>query len=125
MKNGTSCSGQVAVEHAGKDYWLSGAKETWNHTADVVCQQMHCGNATKVTLSPHVPTGEPGMEDDVWSESYNCSSTEKSVFNCPKDTTASSNHSVALVECSGNVLPSSNVDTVYFICTFYKICVTI
>ena len=103
MKNGTSCSGQVAVEHAGKDYWLSGANETWNHTADVLCQQMHCGKATDVTLFPHVPSGEPGegMENETWSESYNCSSTERSLFDC--DNTASSNQSIALVKCSGNV----------------------
>ena len=104
MRNGTHCSGQVAVEHAGKDYWLSGTNETWNHTADVVCLQMHCGNATNVTLFPHVPSGDPGMENDVWSETYNCSSTETSLFHCPKDNTTS-NQSLALVECSGNVLP--------------------
>ena len=105
MKNGTSCSGLVAVEHAGKDYWLSGANETWNHTADVVCRQMHCGKATEVTLFPHVPSGEPGegMENETWSESYDCSSTETSLFHCPKDNTESANQSVALVKCSGNV----------------------
>ena len=105
LKNGTSCSGLVAVEHAGKDYWLSGANETWKHTADVVCRQMHCGKATAVTPFPHVPSVEPsdGMENETWNESYNCSSTERSLFDCPKVNTTSSNQSIASVECSGNV----------------------
>ncbi|XP_056155908.1 antigen WC1.1 [Lampris incognitus] len=98
LKGARSCSGMVGIEHGEKDYWLSGSNENWNqNAADAVCRQMHCGKCTNFT-SVNL-TKETEMGEGIWGESYNCSSAETSLFNCPNDGT-SSNHSIASVTCS-------------------------
>ncbi|XP_029291818.1 scavenger receptor cysteine-rich type 1 protein M160 [Cottoperca gobio] len=94
-----SCSGEVAIEHRNKTFWLSGSKETWNQkTANIVCRQMRCGKAS------HFTTSNTSMMEDVWNESYRCSPNTTSLFDC-ETTTRPSDHnaSVAIVECSGKI----------------------
>uniref|UniRef100_UPI003AAB80D5 scavenger receptor cysteine-rich type 1 protein M130 n=1 Tax=Centroberyx gerrardi TaxID=166262 RepID=UPI003AAB80D5 len=100
LKGDGSCSGKVGIEYAEKNYWLSGSKETWNtEAAKVVCRQMHCGIVTNYTfISPSA-----GMKNDVWHESYNCLSEDKSLTDCQKYNGTASNDSIAVVTCSGNI----------------------
>ncbi|XP_078110438.1 scavenger receptor cysteine-rich type 1 protein M160 isoform X2 [Sander vitreus] len=100
LKGNSSCSGMVGIEHGPKTYWLSGSNETWDqNSADTVCRQMHCGNA-----SNHISISRPDLMKDVWSESYSCSSNSTSLLDC-ENTTLSSNHSdtIATVICSGKI----------------------
>ncbi|TKS77042.1 Scavenger receptor cysteine-rich type 1 protein M160 CD163 antigen-like 1 [Collichthys lucidus] len=95
-----TCSGTVGIEQAGKTYWLSGSKDTWNQrSADTVCQQMHCGKAVNYSF---VPSAD--MIKDVWRKSYNCSSNSKSLFECKNTQLPSDyNETVASVKCSGDI----------------------
>ncbi|XP_026189180.1 scavenger receptor cysteine-rich type 1 protein M130 [Mastacembelus armatus] len=95
-----SCSGMVGIEHGTQSYWLSGSNETWNkESANVVCQQLHCGKLVSFTFE----SADKG-QNAVWDQSYNCSSNDKSLFDC-ETTTASSYHnsSIATVKCSGKI----------------------
>ncbi|KAJ8016568.1 hypothetical protein DPEC_G00008590 [Dallia pectoralis] len=96
LMGNSSCSGTVGIAQNSQSYWLS--NDTWHHTtATVVCQQMHCGNATKATS---VPVDSASAKMSWWTKSYNCSSTEKSLFECEQSN--STGQSMAYVECSGN-----------------------
>uniref|UniRef100_A0A096LS53 SRCR domain-containing protein n=1 Tax=Poecilia formosa TaxID=48698 RepID=A0A096LS53_POEFO len=93
-----SCSGDVAIEYKEELYWLSGSNERWNkELANKVCQQMHCGNATRHNQS------SPGVKNRMWNESFSCSSDQKSIFDCNKTQINSSNSTIAHVECEGNI----------------------
>ncbi|XP_012991778.2 scavenger receptor cysteine-rich type 1 protein M160 [Esox lucius] len=95
LMGNSSCSGTVGIEQNEKGYWLS--NDTWHHeTATVVCKQMHCGNATKAAFV-NVDTAEEIL--NRWNHSYDCSSTEKSLFECKESSSAGK--SMAYVECSG------------------------
>ncbi|XP_075332264.1 scavenger receptor cysteine-rich type 1 protein M130 [Odontesthes bonariensis] len=92
------CSGPVGIERNGTTYWLSGSNKTWNNeSANTVCQQMHCGNV----LNYNNVNNTDGKKK-IWKESYECSSTTKSLFDCKK-IPRPSNHTVAHVTCSGKV----------------------
>ncbi|XP_071331666.1 scavenger receptor cysteine-rich type 1 protein M160 isoform X2 [Trachinotus anak] len=97
--NGSNpCSGMVGIEHGKKTYWLSGSK-TWNQeSANIVCQQKHCGNAS--TFSTSTPTAD--MLANIWDKSYNCSSNTKSLFECEANTPGP-NDTIATVTCTGTV----------------------
>ncbi|XP_032375668.1 scavenger receptor cysteine-rich type 1 protein M160 [Etheostoma spectabile] len=95
----SSCSGMVGIEHRNKTYWLSGSKETWDqNSANTVCLQMHCGEASLPTSTPNADAME------VWSESYTCSSNDTSLLDC-KNTTLPSNYSdtIATVTCTEKI----------------------
>ncbi|XP_041860276.1 scavenger receptor cysteine-rich type 1 protein M130 isoform X2 [Melanotaenia boesemani] len=101
LKGNKSCSGTVMIEQGDRNYWLSGSNETWNQeSANTVCQQMHCGNATNYT-SEH----SNDKNKDVWHKSYNCSSTKNSLFECDNYTSLPSDHNqtIAYVDCSGEI----------------------
>ncbi|KAM4610649.1 scavenger receptor cysteine-rich type 1 protein M160 [Polymixia lowei] len=102
LKGEKSCSGYVGIEKEGKDYWLTGSEESWNqYAANAVCRQMHCGDASNFTSALRSVVKEDGMDMDVWEESYSCSSTEASLFKCPKTRrTPPKNDSIAFVSCS-------------------------
>ncbi|KAL3974047.1 neuroligin [Sarotherodon galilaeus] len=96
-----TCSGHVGIEHGREIYWLSGSNETWNQaSADTVCQQMHCGNATSFSFHSRAD-----MINKVWKDSFSCSSRKKSLFECNRNTTLPPDHqtSTAHVKCSGNI----------------------
>uniref|UniRef100_A0A3Q1HC17 SRCR domain-containing protein n=1 Tax=Anabas testudineus TaxID=64144 RepID=A0A3Q1HC17_ANATE len=97
LEGTTSCSGMVGIEHGNKTYWLSGSNETWNNeTANLVCQQKHCGNVVSFNVT------RAKESQDVTS--LNCSSTSKSLFDCERDTVPSGyNNTIATVTCSGNI----------------------
>uniref|UniRef100_A0A096MHZ1 SRCR domain-containing protein n=1 Tax=Poecilia formosa TaxID=48698 RepID=A0A096MHZ1_POEFO len=98
-----SCSGDVAIEYKEELYWLSGSNERWNkELANKVCQQMHCGNATRHNQS------SPGVKNRMWNESFSCSSDQKSIFDCNKTQINSSNSTIAHVECEGSIKPRFN-----------------
>lgn len=93
-----SCSGLVGIKHNNIVYRLSGSKKTWNkQAADTVCQHVHCGVATKFSSSA-------SNGDDVWDQSYNCSSNTTSLLKC-ENVTLPPDHKdvVATVTCSGIV----------------------
>ncbi|XP_031732388.1 scavenger receptor cysteine-rich type 1 protein M160 [Anarrhichthys ocellatus] len=96
-----SCSGMVGIEQGDKIYWLSGSNTTWNQeSANTVCQQMHCGNASVVTS-----ISSDNLAISIWKESYSCSSNNESLFNCKKIETLPSDHAdtIATVTCSGKI----------------------
>ncbi|XP_024655050.2 scavenger receptor cysteine-rich type 1 protein M130 [Maylandia zebra] len=96
-----TCSGHVGIEHGREIYWLSGSKETWNQeSADTVCQQMHCGNASRFSFNSRAD-----MINKVWKNSFSCSSRKKSLFECSRTTPLPPDHhnSTAYVKCSGNI----------------------
>ncbi|KAK9515764.1 hypothetical protein VZT92_026382 [Zoarces viviparus] len=96
-----SCSGMVGIAQGDKIDWLSGSNTTWNQTsANTVCQQMHCGNASRV-----YSISNANMTKSIWNKSYRCSSNSKSLFNCEKIETLPSDHNdtIATVTCSGNI----------------------
>ncbi|XP_076734506.1 scavenger receptor cysteine-rich type 1 protein M130 [Maylandia zebra] len=96
-----TCSGHVGIEHGREIYWLSGSKETWNQeSADTVCQQMHCGNASRFSFNSRAD-----MINKVWKNSFSCSSRKKSLFECNQTTPLPPDHhnSTAYVKCSGNI----------------------
>lgn len=95
-----SCSGMVGIEQGSKTYWLSGSNETWNQdTANIVCQQKHCGEVSNFTFIPNVDKNK-----DVWDKSLKCSSLSKSLLECERKTPSPGyNDTIASVTCSGNV----------------------
>nr|XP_020473602.1 antigen WC1.1-like [Monopterus albus] len=100
LKGENPCSGLVGVEHGSKIYWLSGSNKTWNQqSANIVCQQMHCGKATSLTSVP-----KADMEKVVWDKFYNCSPNTKSLFDCEAKTASPDhNYTIASVTCSGTI----------------------
>lgn len=100
LHGGDSCSGMVGIEHGSNTYWLSGSNETWNRdTANIVCQQKHCGQASNFTQIPNVD-----QKKNVWDKFLNCSSKDESLFDCEQQTPPPGyNNTIANVTCSGNV----------------------
>ncbi|KAM7404253.1 hypothetical protein PAMP_011619 [Pampus punctatissimus] len=96
----TSCSGSVVIKQGSNTYWLSGSTETWNTvSAEVVCQQMHCGNATSFS---YIPSAD--MRNAVSEKSYNCSSNSTNLFDCENDNLPSDHNAfIATVNCSGDI----------------------
>ncbi|XP_076597662.1 scavenger receptor cysteine-rich type 1 protein M160 [Chaetodon auriga] len=95
-----SCSGRVGIQHGSKTYWLSGSTETWNpDAANTVCRQMQCQEA-----SNHTSSSSADVIDDVWDQSYSCSSNTTSLFEC-ENTILPSDYkdTIATVTCSGNI----------------------
>lgn len=100
LKGNKPCSGMVGIEQDTKTYWLSGSNWTWNvESANTVCQQMHCGNA-----SNHMHINNTNEGKSIWKDSYSCSSNTKSLFDCQKTQNLSSDHedTIAYVTCSGS-----------------------
>lgn len=91
-----SCAGHVRIRHGDKTYRLSGSNSTWNwDSANAVCRQLHCGNASKYSSSP-------STKNDVWRISYNCTSDKHSLFHCDNVTLAADHgSSTAHVTCTG------------------------
>nr|XP_040050187.1 scavenger receptor cysteine-rich type 1 protein M130 isoform X2 [Gasterosteus aculeatus aculeatus] len=101
LKGNKPCSGMVGIEQDTKTYWLSGSNWTWNvESANTVCQQMHCGNA-----SNHMHINNTNEGKSIWKDSYSCSSNTKSLFDCQKTQNLSSDHedTIAYVTCSGKI----------------------
>lgn len=90
----------VGIEHGSNTYWLSGSNGTWNRdTANIVCQQMHCGNVTDFTS-----ISSADKKNDVWNTSLNCLPEHKSLFECENENASPDyNATIASVTCSGNV----------------------
>lgn len=104
LKGDESCSGLVGIEHGEKPYWLSGSEETWNKSlANIVCKQMHCGEAVNISRSP-------SENRPIWTGSFSCSPDQKSIFDCNKTEIRPSDHnqSIAYVKCKGNVEREQN-----------------
>ncbi|KAK0134317.1 Deleted in malignant brain tumors 1 protein [Merluccius polli] len=98
LKGSRWCEGQVEVQHHSNPYWLSGAAATWNTTAaNIVCRQMHCGNAESHTYNLSLSTG-----GNVWGKEYKCSSKEESLFDCPSSNNTD-NSTIAFVKCADNI----------------------
>nr|XP_046253178.1 scavenger receptor cysteine-rich type 1 protein M160 [Scatophagus argus] len=99
LNGNNSCSGTVGIEHMQKTYWLSGSNETWNQeSANTVCQQMHCGEASNYTSI------QQDDKETTWRESYKCSSKTTSLFECENMTQPPDhNDTIASVTCTGSV----------------------
>ncbi|KAF3860011.1 hypothetical protein F7725_000266, partial [Dissostichus mawsoni] len=99
---GDYCSGKVGIktlqqqQQQQQTYWLSGSNSTWNQeTANIVCQEMHCGGVLNVTNT------QPVLEEKVWDKFYNCSPKETSLFDCGETQNPKDNATIAIVKCSG------------------------
>ncbi|XP_024915479.1 scavenger receptor cysteine-rich type 1 protein M160-like [Cynoglossus semilaevis] len=102
LKGDDPCSGLVVIEKKDQTYWLSGSNATWNQeSANVVCQEKHCGNASSFYASFLNITNQTS----VWDQSYNCSPGAKSLFDCETHLEQPSDHnsSIAAVKCSEKI----------------------
>ncbi|KAJ8395092.1 hypothetical protein AAFF_G00035480 [Aldrovandia affinis] len=97
LQGDSPCSGRVGIETTNETYWLTWPNESRrNDTATVVCRQMHCGSA----LSFETVADNSG-NSKLWKSIYNCSSVEKSLFDCPEMNRNGSG--IASVKCSGTI----------------------
>ncbi|XP_046872885.1 deleted in malignant brain tumors 1 protein isoform X2 [Hypomesus transpacificus] len=98
LSGGSSCSGVVQVQNAGHTYFLSGSHSTWHQdSANVVCRHLGCGARVSFTTV--------NATDPQRMRSYNCSSREDSLFDCPMtegQTEGANQSEVAFVTCSGS-----------------------
>ncbi|KAK2851022.1 hypothetical protein Q5P01_007298 [Channa striata] len=97
------CSGMVSIVQDGETYWLSGSNETWNeNTANLVCQQKHCGVAVNFTAENF--TSVQDAEKKLLTASL-CPRDAESLFDCLELNTMSPdlNATVASVTCSGKI----------------------
>ncbi|XP_069503613.1 scavenger receptor cysteine-rich type 1 protein M130-like [Ambystoma mexicanum] len=95
--SGNPCSGQVQIHHY-KDQWkyMAIPEEGFtSSTANVVCQQLHCGKAVSfnTTSFQHV---------NPWGTIYNCTGNEASLWDCPEFSKSNVGGAVT-VNCSENI----------------------
>uniref|UniRef100_A0A3B5ANM0 Soluble scavenger receptor cysteine-rich domain-containing protein SSC5D n=1 Tax=Stegastes partitus TaxID=144197 RepID=A0A3B5ANM0_9TELE len=95
--NGTDeCSGRVELHHGG--HWAAASSVNWGmNEAAVVCREMNCGDAVKVS-------GSFGAGEDRRGYQVSCSGRESSLTLCSlREYPAGSRIQEASVQCSGNV----------------------
>ena len=116
LSGGSNCSGVVQVQNAGHTYFLSGSHSTWHQdSANVVCRHLGCGARVSFTTV--------NATDPQRMRSYNCSSREDSLFDCPMtegQTEGANQSEVAFVTCSGMKRLSIHVIHRFFISSLKK-----
>ncbi|MEQ2236246.1 hypothetical protein ILYODFUR_010597 [Ilyodon furcidens] len=100
LEESKPCSGTVGIEYRNKTRWLSGSNQTWNqNVANMICQELHCGNASKFSSKPLK------NQTSLLVESRTCSSSNKSLLQCditePQE--SDNNQTLAYVDCEGNI----------------------
>ncbi|XP_038130233.1 scavenger receptor cysteine-rich type 1 protein M160 [Cyprinodon tularosa] len=91
------CSGTVGIMYKEKKYSLSWSNQTWNiDLASKICQELHCGNASKISSSTNI-------QSDGIIKPDNCLSSNKSLVECELEENSASNQTFAAVECTGTI----------------------
>ncbi|XP_062316545.1 scavenger receptor cysteine-rich domain-containing protein SCART1 [Osmerus eperlanus] len=103
LSGGSGCSGVVQVQNDGHTYFLSGSNSTWHQdSAHVVCRHLRCGASVSFTT---INASDVSDVSHQRMRSYNCSSREDSLFDCPMtegQTEGANQSEVAVVRCSGS-----------------------
>ncbi|XP_075408213.1 scavenger receptor cysteine-rich type 1 protein M130-like [Tenrec ecaudatus] len=106
QEGATNCSGRVEIWHGGS--WGSVCDDSWDlQDAEVVCQQLGCGSASKALKEAHFGPGT----GPIWLNDVKCRGNETSLWHCPARSWGHSDcghKEDASVECSGIVVTKTS-----------------
>nr|XP_056720372.1 deleted in malignant brain tumors 1 protein-like [Euleptes europaea] len=102
MNGSDRCSGRVEVYR--NEQWGTICDDGWDlQDAQVVCQEMNCGNALSALGGVHYGQGSGA----IWTDRLNCMGNEMALKECPRSSLGehSCDHRrIASVECSSNFI---------------------